>query len=418
LLACGSNSNDEPPGNGPGGSDASCAPEQADAETSVLLDQSPQSAYQCSISNSLSQFDSTSWANQSLAAHNGSFFMAGGPWNELRLSSIALDGTVATLWTHTAGGNVGTLVNRADTLAFTWTAPAGDPQKIYFGKFDTNGQVLAGPKAVATPLRYLPPEMKLLGTTEGYTLLWIDETASDDGSTLQLLRLDEDGEPLSTVTEVFSLPGQWIYHPRFVPITDGYAAIWEHNGQPMETYFASFTSAGQPLVAPRRISRPSCSSRRPSLVAIDQGFLAAWSEVGLNLVTEQSRAVIWLAKLDSDGEASEPARLLELAVPEVEDTQPVLVPWGQHVALFWSRGTSFFTCGGCVADHTLRLTIIDPQQWKVLSELVELSPPAGGILRLSVAQHGEQLLTVFNITFHALSQPGSAAFRCESSTSP
>jgi hypothetical protein len=206
----------------------------------------------------------------------------------------------------------------------------------------------------------------------------------------------------------------------------GYAMIWRNMGDSKGGIeFAKAGPDGAETVARRRISAADGSMTGgilgfeapvTGLIEISDGYLAAWVQA------QSSSSTVLLARLDPSGVRLGPPAPLRAAAGSIDEVEPMLVPYGDVVAVLWARGNHIFVCGGCIPDHRIDLILVDPTDLTPVSNVVSLNNDApggilngmpGGLLRRQVVKLGPSLLTTFDITFHVHHISASAAFSCQ-----
>jgi hypothetical protein len=152
-----------------------------------------------------------------------------------------------------------------------------------------------------------------------------------------------------------------------------------------------------------------------SLLPVDGGYLAAWPEGAPGTFEGQPMgafSVIRVARLDESGTLREAPVVVRAKVDDVDSIEPHLARFGSNVALSWSTGNHIYVCAGCVPDNKIELVVIDEETLAPVSNVVELVPTSGGLLRRRIAVLGDDLASIFQITFHVHSETGTGAFRC------
>jgi hypothetical protein len=193
--------------------------------------------------------------------------------------------------------------------------------------------------------------------------------------------------------------------------------------------FAKADAAGVETVGRKRISVTNAEGTvvggaagfdqaSNALLAVGGGYIAAWTEVKGGFASGASSEVR-IVRLDASGVASGAPVPVRPGTADVDEVEPVLVKVGDAAAIAWGRGTHIYICGGCVPDHRIDVLPLDPADLTPLGPVVSLtngatSPAtkAGGLLRKRVAVLGNDLLTVYELTFHVSDTPGSATFTC------
>lgn len=213
-----------------------------------------------------------------------------------------------------------------------------------------------------------------------------------------------------------------------VPTNSGFAALWNDlAGDRVQVYFVVLDAQGDITVPPKQISRPveegvnagasfSFGPGSLSLLPVDGGYLAAWPEGAqgdFEGVPQGAFSVIRVARLDLGGELLEPASLVRSKVPDVDAVEPHLMKMGDDVALMWSEGTHIYICAGCMPDNRIQLVTLDPATLVPTSNVVELGPQnEGGFLSRKEAVNGDDIVSIFQVTYHVTAETATGGFRC------
>ena len=155
-----------------------------------------------------------------------------------------------------------------------------------------------------------------------------------------------------------------------------------------------------------------------ALLAVDGGYVAAWTEVKGGDFASNASAEVRIVRLSTGGVALAPPVPVRPGATDIDEVEPVLVKLGNAAAIAWGRGTHIYICGGCVPDHRIDLLPFDPTDLTPLGNLVSITnggaagSKAGGLLRKQLSVSGTSVLAAYQLTFHVSASPGSAAFTC------
>lgn len=320
---------------------------------------------------------------------------------------------------------------RGDGFALVWK----DEQALHFAAFDGKGTLVVQPKSIALAINTGIHSMAADRSGDGFAVALTEP--QQQHLALWVLFLDREGNargslrtPITTATTPYFFPA-----PDVTAATDGYAFVWNDPvGKSGRVVFMKTDRSGSETVPPRAISftddaAVSIGSRGSGfermgarIVEMNGSFVAAWSErraggiaPGDYSPTNGSGAVVRLTRLDSEGNPTASA-LMRAHQDDVDEVEPVLTPWGDALAVSWSRGSHIYICGGCVPDHRIDVVLIDPTSFDPLSQLVTVTngggSGAGGLLRKQAARADSSLLVLFDETFHTSTRPGSLAVTC------
>jgi hypothetical protein len=169
-------------------------------------------------------------------------------------------------------------------------------------------------------------------------------------------------------------------------------------------------------VAFENSSASGFSSTLPSLFVRGDQVLAAWSVVsaGSSFEAQDAATTIRLGRFDADGKRQGPLFDLQAPVRDRESIQPFWVGMGDDVGLLWAEGSIIYICAGCVPDHSLKLVVLDGEDFTPRSKAVELpnTLPNGGLLSPETARLGDDLLIVSTVTYHTSAEGASGTIRC------
>jgi hypothetical protein len=322
---------------------------------------------------------------------------------------------------------------RGDGFALLWA----DEQALHFAAFDANNTLVIQPKAIASPA--IDPGIQLSmaadRTGDGFAVALTERHQQNLAP--RALFLDRDGNargPLRALATTGALP-YYLPAPYVAAAASGYAFVWNDPvGKSGRILFMKTDTSGTETVPPRAISSIDDAAvsvglggfgferTGPRIVEMNGSFVAAWSEgregrtaPGGYSPTEGGGAVVRLTRLDSEGHPTASA-FMRAHQDDVDEVEPVLTPWGDALAVSWSRGTHIYMCGGCVPDHRIDVVLIDPNSFDPLSQVATITNgggrTAGGLLRKQAALANSSLLVLYDLTFHTWTVPGSLAVTC------
>ncbi len=295
-----------------------------------------------------------------------------------------------------------------------------DASQLRFTGLDASGKpTLAPGPGLAAADEQSRPQL-VAGPAGGFGLVFTD--AGSAGRRVRFVALDADGKPLAEPRTLHEESSWANPAPSLTAGPEGYAVLWSSSSGSPGVYFERLDAKGAELVAARRISRDQegyvsggaigFAQATTTLVAAGDGFVAAWPEA--HEAEKGASSAIRVVRLDEAGEASESPVELRRRTDDIDEVEPMLVPFGSDVALFWGRGTHIYQCGGCVPDTSVEVVVLDPRSLDPKSSVAKVAiEDRGGLLRRQVAVLGSTLLTTFEITFHTSADPGSAVFACE-----
>ncbi len=266
-----------------------------------------------------------------------------------------------------------------------------------------------------------------LGT--GFALSW--GAPEGEGRAVRVQRLDAAGTVAGSPVTLAWTPEPWLDPTPTIAAGDGRWGVLWREGDWTRGYvnFAAVDAAGNIVVPAKRLSVDEPNVRisggefgraRSALVPAGTGWLAAWAERRSGEAVDSGASVtIKVARLDGEGNVIEVAPVRPVTA-EVEEVQPVLVPFGDHVALFWSSGSVIYICTHCSPHHRIDMVLLDPATLVPVSEPTSLVPsgaggmldPSGGFLDLQAAVTGDDFLMTFAERFHVSADPLSATVRC------
>jgi hypothetical protein len=329
-----------------------------------------------------------------------------------------------------AAGDLGTGVDldaTSEAVTGVGAAPAGEGLLVVWAEgalkaalLDGEGQTLGQ----AVNLGALPggdymtrPVVAALGDGFGVGV----SVPANSHRTIRFLRLDAAAAAVGTPVEFTTGGASWDNPGLAVAAGDGrWGLLWQETvDNKGQIFFAAVDAQGQIVVNRKRIFVPEGDTITPgfvqarlALVATEEGWVAAWSEAypGEEMGSG-AWALVRVARLDANGNTLELAPV-RAAVLEVDEVEPVLLPFQGAVGLFWSSGSHIYFCGGCYPDHRVDFVLLDGATLSPVSEVQTLNPTPNGLLGLSAAANGDQLLATFDIGYHVYQDPASGALEC------
>ncbi|MCK6546737.1 hypothetical protein L6R52_12880 [Myxococcota bacterium] len=148
------------------------------------------------------------------------------------------------------------------------------------------------------------------------------------------------------------------------------------------------------------------------LVEHGDGFVTAWSEATWS--DADAWAAVKLAKLDASGAIVGTPIWARAPEADVDEVEPNLTRFGDHVALTWARGSHIYVCAGCMPDHRVDLVLFDPAAMTPVSDVATVPAfETGGLLRRDEAWAGATLRMAIENQFHVHGEPATAVLGCE-----
>ncbi len=276
--------------------------------------------------------------------------------------------------------------------------------------FDAAGVVKDGPVTLTGSMGL--STSSIVATAGGFAVL----AAGDSGGTLRLFRLDVHGAglgstDLATAGDSVSYPA-----PRLLAVEGGFVAAWTENsaGQQVAA-LARLDALGKPLGVPVRMAVEGRGIYGPAVVAVEGGYLVAWAESysppdwnqsGWSVVMVQ-RFTAALAPVGEPARVQDPTEAITCHTPVWLDVAP------GTPALSFDCGVLYTICAGCVPTETLGVVALHPDTLVPASQKVLLkAPAAGGLLNPRYVRQGSDWWVYADLTFHALTAPSLAALHC------
>jgi hypothetical protein len=313
-----------------------------------------------------------------------------------------------------------------DAVTGIGAAPAGEGLLVVWAQgalksalLDGEGQALGQPLTVtAQGGDYLGhPQVSPLGEGFGVAI----SGPSGSHRTIKFLRLDASGAAAGAPAEFVTAGQSWENPGLALAAGDGrWGLLWQETvNNKGQVYFAAVGADGQVVVPRKRVFVTEDDTTpmgfvqpKVALVATAEGWVGAWSEAYPGESMESGAfALVRVARLDTDGNPLELAPVRAAAL-EVDEVEPVLLPFQGAVGLFWSSGTHIYFCGGCYPDHRVDFVLLDGATLSPVSEVQTLNPTPNGLLGLTAAAQGDQLLAAFDIHYHVYQDPASGALEC------
>jgi hypothetical protein len=338
-------------------------------------------------------------------------------------SAMAVPGTAET------GAQAPAAASREGGFALVWTATDG--QTIFAAAFDPLGNLINGPRPIPLPERsqiVMRPWL-VAGPDGGFAVLYksgsLDQPSRMFAFTLTTdLTLRGPPRPLGTG------------HAGDLEATaTGYTAVWNDSdaSRRPSLEIGLLDPAGQRATTARLwqsdrdtfpvgLSFRTRASADPALLAVEGGYLVAWTEwvdVPVSGLYQYSggSSIVWLQRLDAGGVPQGRPSPLRASTAGVEEVEPSLLRFGDAVAVLWAHGSFSYVLGRGTPDHRVDLVLVDPGSLRPISNVVSVHPPAGdragGLVRRREVVLDRSILTTFDLTFHIHSSAASAAFTCD-----
>lgn len=339
------------------------------------------------------------------------------------VSTLAADGTFGAnhpLVSTDPGEILGpTAAIRGDGLAVVYV----EGTHVRFVASNGAGQVVVPAKDLPGITADFQTRAHLVRAGSGYVVVYHQPgPGSTEG---YFLALDADGTPTGAARKITTTAESYDPFLNLQPVSDGFGLVFRDRvADRFQVFFTKLSPTGEVVGAKVRLSGDDEAGLSAgfdgagiALLPHGDGYLAAWVEGRPGDFSSGASTIVKVARLDAAGAVrgvAVPARDHEVDIDEVE---PRLTPFGDAVALTWARGTHIYICGGCTPDHRIDLLLLDPDDLTPLSNVSTLEAPpggrGGGMLKREVVVQGDQLLVVYDLTFHVTATPGSATFTCQ-----
>lgn len=407
LVACGDDD-----GAGPFVGDDPSIPQPG----TPILDRDSTKTYACEVLDAPVEIAGGS-QNVAIAAVNGAPLVAHSGWETLEggESTSVLAVTPATFSPPGLGDEIyrttsSDVLYSQDLAAFdggallAWAVSGEVEQRIMLVKLDSAGDAVGAPVAVAPMSSGLP--LQIVAWENGAQLL--------SGQTLHVI--NGQGAP---VADTVALTDARISGAALARIDGGTAAVWTTFEGDIGVYLDLLDESGAVANGPLRISHrlPAYTSvSSPAVIAADDEILVAWTEAFRQEFEEGKGAwghsIVRVARVSGDGERVLAFESLQAVEEGIIHLQPAFVALGDAVLLTWSRGTFIPICGGCRADNTRRLIVLEPHDLVSRSESIEMEGEITGFSDADMAEVGDVLVHLLTLDFHALSSLALARTRC------
>ncbi|MFO0553715.1 MAG: hypothetical protein U0271_35355 [Polyangiaceae bacterium] len=317
------------------------------------------------------------------------------PFDGHQATAVAADGDIIAVWSQSSTGG----------LAIARVTP---DMAIVTGPLEISGTNGTGGSVSA-----------LIPRADGtLTVLFGTSGNGGSGTSLEYLDLDADLVATGAAVEVDSFTEAYAATAAAVPTADGGLAVAYSANQ--EIRFAVLDSSGAPQLAPKRISRPATDgwssamegTARANMVAVGDRYWVAFTERYAIQDTQMGHAIVRIAEVDADGNAT--LHALEAPVDQIEERWPTFVHVDDKIGLAWTKGTIIWICGGCISDYDMNFMLLDPAGMVPASERVTHVHTTNGIVAPMTAANGGDILDAAVLDFHALTLPASGAIHCAS----
>jgi hypothetical protein len=397
-----------------------------------LLDRPAGDKYDCSVSRPITLFD-LPWAGFSLvpsaegaelaivrADHNNPD--PNRPGNSITWSTLSLDGTLGApnavrAPTNQHLANV-TAARGGEKSTIIWSEAVGDGNSYTLNslQMDAAGAVVTPANVLLTLARAGGVEVVRAGS--GYALLWVD--GNESSAKLSFGLLDDNGKLASTPVVVAQ--GPYLGVGNIAAVGEHFVvsyADYQHSDSGLVGRLVVLDSDGSVLGEPVALEDSAASgfsATVPSLLVRGDQVLAAWSVVSgdSSYDVQDAATTVRIARFDADGQRQGLMYDLQAPVKDRESVQASWVDMGDDVGLLWAEGSIIYVCAGCVPDHSLKLVVLDGQDFSPQSNAVELANtlPSGGLLSPETARNGDDLLVVSTVTYHTSAEGASGTIRC------
>ncbi len=267
----------------------------------------------------------------------------------------------------------------------------------------------------------------LAASGAGFGMAWRGSDTRG-GATVRFVRLDANGVGVGTTVTLANVGSDPA--PQVAWSGGRWGILWQWTeGDRAHLGFAAVEADGTVSVPARTIwssaevgtstSAAGFSQDRLALMGAGTGWVGAFCESRSGAdYTSGASAIVRVARLGADGTVLDQAPVRPIQVDR-DEVEPVLVPFGNAAALFWSSGDHIYICAGCVPDHRIDMVLLDPVSLRPLSDVVSAhapdngtGSPQGGLLDLSAAALGDDLLVTLQIRYHVSAESASLALQC------
>ena len=362
------------------------------------------------------------WMGADLAPAGAEVLLVRGEGNgdvtDVVASTLALDGTLGPSHTlaHLATWSYARprAVEIAGGVAAVYAAGDASPRLEYVAA-DVAGSVTAGPLAIAGLSGC--SDAAVTTTADGVAVLAVAQS----GQGVRFVALDATGAAkgpavyLPSKGENVSYPA-----PRLLAVDGGFVAAWTEisygAGGSQVAAVARLDASGAVLGGVVRLAPEGHGASGPAVVAVPGGYLVAWAESYQPADWNQSGwSVVMVQRFSSDLAPLGPPARVQDPVDAITCHTPVWIDVAPGTpALSFDCGVLYNICAGCVPTETLGVIALHPDTLVPASHKVLLkSPGAGGLLNPRYVRQGNDWYVYADLTYHALSQPSLSALRCE-----
>lgn len=394
-----------------------------------ILEREPMITHACEEARAMEQpAGAQNGRRDALVTLGGEYFVLGSSDGGLTLSNIALDGTTGdevVLEPEAFAFQNATSVALDSSIATIWTYTAGATQALRYSVVDDAlAPVVATKDVGGISAAYLTPAALLPAAGGELALLYAEADAGGDTS-LRFVTLDESGDASKTPVDVAAIgPMYGLVSATAAATPDGgYAVSYtmgDYGGS--EVFFVILDADGAPRFEPQRISREAGDgwfsdlggARRHSVLPVGDRYWVAFTEswIDPDPMVMNGNVVVKLAVVDANGESE--SHPLQAPVDGKNNISPTFVELDDRVGIMWTTGTIIWICAGCITDNDLKLVLLDPDAIVPASNVVtQVHPQVNGIVMPVGEFVGADMLTVASLDFHALTMPASGSLRCE-----
>ncbi|MBI5699359.1 hypothetical protein HZC35_03490 [Candidatus Saganbacteria bacterium] len=240
-----------------------------------------------------------------------------------------------------------TIVWSGSEYGFTWNdSRSPDSYGIYFGRLDSEGNLIGENTRVASTYSYHP---SLAWTGSGYGVCWADERDSLGDPEIYFARLDREGNKIADDVRVTNAPRQ-SYNPNIVWTGSEYAIVWGDTRVGMgaeyaEIYFTRLDNLGNKIGEDIRLTNDTVPvlswGGNLSWTGHDYGFV--WNDI-----VDIDTVGLHFERLDNSGNGLE-SDLLISSFPG--GTSRASLSWtGTEFGMIWREENNlYFNRVGCVS---------------------------------------------------------------------
>jgi len=282
---------------------------------------------------------------------------------------------------------------------------------LEFVAVDRDGSVVEGPARIGGTEGFC--FSAIAATENGYALIG----AAEEGGDLRFLRLGPGGSAVGTAVD---LPSLGLYMgwppPRLLPVADGFVASWTDGREHFQSLaVARLGSDGHVLGDVLRIAPSDRNAEDPVVVAVDGGYLLAWTEGREAAASDiPGWKIVLVQRLNTDLMPIGDPRPLQAPTDEVACHSPRWATLDGGPALAWACGYLPSACAGCESTEKIGFVPLHPSDLTPAAGPIAVkSTIGGGLLNPILVRLGDTWLVYADITFHANSVPSLSALRCE-----